>query len=226
MPQPPPGPRLLLLALLLPLADAATPAPARALALYRASGGLVDGSLGGIPFNRAEWTVEATADPALVQVGAVLGVNPIRFLPVQPTLTLRQAGGVLVASLLSAAPLQWSVYSLDLGRARPGLSVNGFGLLDLRDPAFIPDGFPDALAVAVAAGGFNDLAPVLHRIGSSDTRTNAVLSDQGPLRIEANSRGPGRFAVTAAPGPLPLAGLGLALGWSRSLRRRLALRPR
>lgn len=226
MPQPPLETRLLLLAALLSLAAAATPAPARALAIYRASGGLVDGSLGGIPFNWAEWTVEATGDPALVQVGAVLGVNPIRFLPVRPSLTLRQVAGSLVASLLSAAPLQWSVYSLDLSSARPGLSVNGFGLLDLRDPAFIPDGFPDALAVAVVAGGYNDLAPPLALIGDSDTRTNAVLSDQGLLRIDANSRGPGRFSITAAPGPLPLTGLGLALGWSWSLRRRLALRRR
>lgn len=217
-------------ALLLALSPGLQPQPAAALLVYSASGASVDGSLGGTPFRDATWTVTATADPALVQAGLILGINPIRFLPVQPTITLQQPGSSLTARLLDADPLHWNVYSLDLSRARPELSVNGFGLLDTRDPALIPDGLPDALAVAVAAAGFNTLELPLLLFGSNDTRTNAVLTDRGPLLISMNSRGAGLFRISAVPGPLPLAGLAAALGWSRRLRQRLRrpgrLRPR
>jgi hypothetical protein len=195
--------------------------PATALQVFVAEGGRISGfletSTDTTIFTDAVWSVRGEAQSGEAAAGLVLGSNPIRYQPVVPTLRIGQGLDALEMQLLNSDPFRWTVYSLLL--ITPGVSVNGFGRLDLSNPSFIPDGFPDAFAVALP-GGFNDLQAPLNLRGRSDARAAATLTDLGLLTISASSQGPGSFLVHA-PSPAGVAGLAAAFRWSRRLRRRL-----
>ena len=213
------GPPLLTLTVLGLAAHA--PQPATALQMFVAQGGLISGSLetatDTITFTDAVWSVRAEAPSDIAAQGFVLGSNPIRYRPVVPTLRIGHGLDGLEMKLLNSDPFRWTVYSLLLNT--PGISVNGFGRLDLSNPSFIPDGFPDAFAVALP-GGFNDLQPPLSLKGRSDARAEASLTETGLLTISSSSQDPGSFGVEV-PSPMAVAGLATAFRWSRRLRRRV-----
>lgn len=198
-------------------------APARALMVYSASGSPISGSLGGTSFSNASWRVTATADESLSTHSVFpfppFGSFDLWWLQASPRVTIETPGQRLEADLLPSSPYAWRILS-GLFPVGPSPKI-GFVY---TTPSFFPE---TAAGLFGVSGSYTDLREPLSLLGPSIFEVGSYPTTLGPLEVHAPAIvGPGRFRINRAPGPLPLVGVGAALGWSRRLRRRRASTPR
>ena len=113
----------------------------------------------------------------------------------------------------------------------------------MDNPALLTAGLPlvlDNLGGGVTAylplpnGAYpNPTGPLINQIANADGANQLLSPIDGSVisvdllgnpRTRMGLRDIGALQFTPVPGPLPLAGVAAALGWSRRLRRRLGLR--
>jgi hypothetical protein len=197
----------------------AAPPASHALLVYTATGPNISGSLGGMPFNQAAWSLTATADEALAQ-NNVFSVPPLpgQFdlwsLPVSPKLRIQTMATLLEADLLPMDMRRWLVLS---GKFPVG-STPKIGFV-FTTPSFNPE---TAAGLFGVQGSYVDLKSPISFAGPSIFEPFTFPSTAGPLVISSSSTDPGTFRIDPVPGPLPALGVAGAFSWSRKLRRRLA----
>ncbi len=197
----------------------AAPPASQALLVYTATGPNISGSLGGIPFNQAAWSLTATADEALAQ-NNVFSVPPLpgKFdlwsLPVSPKLRIHTMASLLEADLLPMDMRRWLVLS---GKFPVGPTPKiGFVF---TTPSFNPE---TAAGLVGVQGSYVDLKSPISFVGPSIFEPFTFPTTAGELVIHTSSTDPGTFGIDPVPGPLPALGVAGAFSWSRKLRRRLA----
>ncbi|MFN9244172.1 MAG: hypothetical protein ACK6DG_09380 [Cyanobacteriota bacterium] len=195
------------------------PPASQALLVYSASGPNISGSLGGIPFSQAAWSLTATADEALAQnnifsVPTLPGKFDLWSLPVSPKLKILTMASLLEADLLPTSMRRWLVLS---GKFPVGPTPKiGFVF---TTPFFNPE---TAAGLFGVQGSYVDLKSPISFAGPSIFEAFTFPSSAGPLVISFSSTHPGTFRIDPVPVPLPALGVAGAFSWSRKLRRRLA----
>jgi hypothetical protein len=195
----------------------ATPQASRAMLVYSAAGSSISGSLGGVAFTDASWSLKATADETLSTLSSFSagpGTFNLWWLPVSPRLTITTAATVLEADLQPATPFRWIALS---GTFPVGFTPKiGFVY---TTPSFDPE---TAAGIFGVPGSFVNLKSTANFTGSSIFEINSFPTSSGPLVISASSTVPGVFRIDPVPGPLPVLVVAGAMSWSRRLRRRIA----
>jgi hypothetical protein len=180
--------------------------------VYTMSGGTFSGSLNGVAFTSATYSITATADPANVQTGNYMG-QPLYTLLATPSITIN---GFAPATLTAT---DWKVMSLDLNNMSSGVSLVIFGQLLANTPDF-------ELQFSNGSGLYNNFStPASYTqadfgVGSG---SNSLATSAGALLVTANS-GTGSmvgvFTVVAVPEPSTYALTAIATGVMAYLTRR------
>ncbi|MFM9109109.1 MAG: hypothetical protein ACKOPN_00625 [Prochlorococcaceae cyanobacterium] len=206
----------------LALAGLCWPASSSALLRYSAEGASISGSLGGIAFTDAVWSLVAQADEALarntiVPIGPPGSIN-LWWLPASPQVTIRPSGGSgeLRANLLPQGSFGWIVGS---GTFPVGPSPKiGFVY---TTATFTPE---TAAGVFGVPGLYTDLQSPLTGVGPSWFEVGSYPTSAGTLVIASATTAPGAFRIQSVPAPLPLLGWAAAVGFGRRLRQRMGCR--
>lgn len=194
-----------------------------ALLRYSANGGGISGSLGGESFSNALWQVSATADSAnvlhlMIPAGPGQQIEAWLLKPVSPSLQLNWAGGQRSTQLQANSPFAWSILSglfptgpspkLGFVYANPTFSEeHAAGLVSLP-PSPNPNLFNNLQQPTTLTSPFGIF------------ETSTYPTDGGDLIITSANVVSGTFRIVPVPSPLPVLGAGIALSWSRRLRRR------
>ena len=160
---------------------------------YTVTGGSISGTLNGVQFENAAWTMTATADSAGVLLYLLNGVEPMYCMPVSPTLTIDDGVSTpLIVNMLNLTvpSLTWAVVSVDQSDPDP---ANASGMLWLSDD--LNDGFGP---VIFAEGPYFDLTSPISEQGQGMFIPGRYLTDAGLLEI-TNFSGLGTFTATAVP---------------------------
>jgi hypothetical protein len=195
------------------------PQASQALLVYSATGSSISGSLGGVAFTDANWSLSATADEALAQTTTFTmgpGTFNLRWLPVMPRLKIETMASVLEADLLTGGNFRWLALS-GLFPVPPSPKI-GFVY---TTPMFQPE---TAAGVYGVTGSFVSLQSPISFTGPSVFEANTYPSSAGDLVITASPEVQGTFRVEHTPGPLPAMAAVGAFSWSRRLRARLGRR--
>lgn len=203
--------------------DLASPPAARAQLIYSAEGSAIEGSLGGVTFTNAEWKVSAVADENLstnlVFTRPTLGIFDFWLMPVSPRAVIRYGTGqTLEVELLPSEILRWTLVS---GKFPVGPTPKiGFVY---ANPSFTQE--TAAGLASVPSDQYPDLyinfkSPV-ELFAPSVFERATYRTNRGDLIITGTTNNIGRFSIEV-PGPWPLLGLPVAMGWSRRLRCRIA----
>ena len=180
--------------------------------VYTMSGGTFSGSLNGVSFTSATYSITATADPANVQTGNYMG-QPLYTLLATPSITIN---GFAPATFTAS---DWKVMSVDLNNSQSGVSVVIFGQLLASTPDF-------ELVFPNGSGLYNNFStPASYTqadfgVGSG---SNSLATSAGALLVTANSgtgTGVGVFTVVAVPEPSTYALTAIATGVMAYLARR------
>jgi hypothetical protein len=180
--------------------------------VYTMSGGTFSGSLNGVAFTSATYSITATADPANVQTGSYFGY-PLYTLLATPSITIN---GFAPATLTAS---DWKVMSVDLNNSQSGVSAVIFGQLLASTPDF-------ELVFPNGSGLYNNFStPASYTqadfgVGSG---SNSLATSAGALLVTANSgtgTGVGVFTVVAVPEPSTYALTAIATGVMAYLARR------
>ncbi|MFN7900810.1 MAG: hypothetical protein ACK5N0_14335 [Synechococcaceae cyanobacterium] len=200
------------------------PAGAQAALLrYSANGGGISGSLGGESFSNALWQVSATADSSnvlhlMIPAGPGQQIEAWLLKPVSPTLQLNWAGGQRSTQLQANSPFAWSILS---GLFPTGPSPKlGFVY---ANPTFSEEHAAGLVSLPASPNPnlFNNLQqPTTLTSPFGIFETSTYPTDGGDLIITSANVVPGTFQIAPVPAPLPVLGGGIALSWSRRLRRR------
>lgn len=199
-----------------------------ALLRYFANGGGISGSLGGESFSDALWQVSATADPANVQY-LVIPTGPGKQIeawllkPVSPSLQLNWAGGQRNTQLQTTTLLNWSILS-GLFPTGPSPKI-GF--------VFASFDFSEEHAAGLVSLPASAYPSLFNDLKQSTTLTSpfgifeaySYPTSGGDLIISNATAAPGTFRISPVPSPVPVLGAGIALSWSRRLRRRCRRQP-
>jgi hypothetical protein len=183
-----------------------------AVATYTLSGGKIDGTLNGVSFSGANFTITADADPDNFVPGALVGVFPMLSQPATSTMTI---DGFATFQITSP---NFGVFLSDFSFAGPGAALGGFGL-DLDSGSEI--------AVFAAVGFVPSLSGNVTIIGELTLSDNApFMTDAGVLVVtDFSAFGAtftGEFPPSAVPEPTSMAIFGLgALGMAYRARRKL-----
>jgi len=181
--------------------------------VYTMSGGTFSGSLNGVSFTSATYSITATADPANVQTGNYMG-QPLYTLLATPSITIN---GFAPATFTAS---DWKVMSLDLNNISAGDSVVAFGQLLANTPDFeltFPNGsgLYNNFSTPATYNSYGDFA-----VGSG---SNSLATSAGALLVTAYS-GTGSmvgvFTVVAVPEPSTYALTAIATGVMAYLTRR------
>ena len=182
--------------------------------IYTMSGGTFSGSLNGVAFTSATYSITATADPANVQTGSYMGNYPIYTLLATPSITIN---GFAPATLTA---LDWKVMSADLNNMSTGVSLVAFGQLLANTPDF-------ELQFQNGSGLYNKFStPASYTqadFGVGYGGSNSLATSAGALLVTANSgtgTGVGVFTVVAVPEPSTYALTAIATGVMAYLARR------
>lgn len=197
----------------------AAPQAGQALLVYSANGSSISGSLGGVTFTDANWSLTATADEALVKT-TVFTMGPgtfnLQWLPVMPRLKIETMASVLEADLLPGGNFRWLALS-GLFPVPPSPKI-GFVYTTAM---FQPE---TAAGVYGVPGSYVTLQSPISFTGPSVFEANTYPSSAGNLVITSSPEVQGTFRIEPTPGPLPaLAAVG-AFSWSRRLRARIGRR--
>ena len=194
-----------------------TPPASQALLVYSAAGSSISGSLGGVVFADARWTLTATADETLstlISFPGPGGMFQLWSLPVSPRVRIETLASVLEADLQPSNPFRW----LALSGSFPVGPTPKIGFV-YTTPSFQPE---TAAGVIQVPGSFVNLQSPASFAGTSIFETNTFTTTAGPLVISASSPVAGVFRIDPVPTPLPVLAVAGALSWSRRLRRRVA----
>jgi len=180
--------------------------------IYTMSGGTFSGSLNGVAFTSATYSITATADPANVQTGA-FGGQTLYGLLATPSITIN---GFAPATLTAS---DWKVMSVDLNNMSTGFSVVIFGQLLANTPDF-------ELQFSNGSGLYNNFSTVASYTQADfglGSGSNSLATSAGALLVTANSgtgTGVGVFTVVAVPEPSTYALTAIATGVMAYLARR------
>ena len=194
---------------------------------YTASGGGITGNLNGQSFSNATWKVSAIGDGANAQhlfipAGPGQQIELWLLKPVSPSLQLNWAGGQQSTQLPANSPFSWSILS-GLFPTGPSPKI-GFVY---ANPSFSNEHAAGLVSLPSApdASLFNALQqPVTLTSPYAIFESSTYPTSAGDLTIATALPLPGTFRIDLVPSPLPLLGIGSALGWSRRLRRRCPAR--
>jgi PEP-CTERM motif len=180
--------------------------------IYTMSGGTFSGSLNGVSFTSATYSITATADPANVQTGNYLGY-PLYTLLATPSITIN---GFAPATLTAS---DWKVMSLDLNNSQPGASVVSFSQYLANTPDF-------ELFFLNGSGLYNNFSTSASYNQANfavSSGSNSLATSAGALLVTANTAtgtGVGSFTVVAVPEPSTYALTAIATGVMAYLARR------
>jgi len=193
----------------------AAPQGSQAVLVYSADGASISGTLGGVAFANASWSLTATADEGLSSFSTFTVPNAGTFqlwsLPVAPRLKIQTLASVLEADLLPSANFRW----LALSGAFPVGPTPKIGFV-YTTPSFNPE---TAAGVFGVPGSFVDLRSPASFTGASIFEANTFATTAGSLVISSSSTVPGTFRIDPVPAPLPALAVAGVLSWSRRLRR-------
>jgi hypothetical protein len=199
----------------------AAPQPGQAWMVYQAAGSRISGSLGGVAFSDANWSLIAAADETLSTFSSFTvpgqGTFELWWLPVAPRLKIQTMATILEADLQASNPYRW----LALSGSFPVGPTPKIGFV-YTTPWFNPE---TAAGVLEVPGSFVNLKSPLSLAGSSIFETNSFPTSAGTLVISSSSQVPGLFRIDPVPSPLPVLTMAGAFSWSRRLRQRIAQRP-
>lgn len=192
-----------------------SPSPARATTLqYLATGGAISGTLGGVAFSNATWTITATADPssAVHYNKGDLGGNiwaPVWSLSTTAQLSITSGTGTLTATLTG-----WDIESRDysvFGTANA--SVNGFFNSFSDGNAGVEQGSGAYVQNNSAANPsvFNDLTAVAAYPAGTGFDVLSYATSGGTLALSADSMLGGTFTISGASSPVPEPATGATL---------------
>jgi len=176
---------------------------------YTATGGLISGTLGGVTFTDAAWSITATADTANITQGNFSAAIPYYFLPASAVLTIDGFSPVTFTSP------NFGVFSGDYSIVlSPNVALSGFADFNVSGNTS-----------GLAAYGFNiftDLAtPVtLNAESSIANKDYTFTTSGGDFVISADTGAPGTFSVESVPEPSTCALLGVAGACLAFMRRR------
>jgi hypothetical protein len=193
---------------------------AQAQLTYTETGGNISGSLNGVNFSDATWTITATADPSTATYYPAGGTiyAPVWSLFATPTITIISGSTTLSATLNG-----WDIESRNYFFNPPSrvgaimfsdLTVDGRQGVELDYAAYITG----------TSANFNNLQSTGTFTGTSDFDLQTFATSAGNLIVNSDSAQPGTFNITsAAPIPEPsvlslsvLGGLGLLVRFRRS----------
>ena len=180
--------------------------------IYTMSGGTFSGSLNGVAFTSATYSITATADPANVQTGSYFGY-PLYTLLATPSITIN---GFAPATLTAS---DWKVMSVDLNNSQSGVSAVIFGQLLASTPDF-------ELVFPNGSGLYNNFSTPASYTQADfgvSSGSNSLATSAGALLVTANSgtgTGVGVFTVVALPEPSTYALTAIATGVMAYLARR------
>lgn len=183
-----------------------------AVATYTLSGGTISGTLDGVSFLDANFTITADADPDNFVVGLFGGFAPMLSQPATSTMTI---DGFATFQITSP---NFAVFLSDFSFDAPGAAFGGFGLdLDSMSEA---RGFAAVGLVPSLSGNVTIIGDLTL---SSDT---PFMTDAGVLVVtdfsDFGATFTGEFPPSAVPEPTSMAIFGLgALGMAYRARRKL-----
>ena len=158
---------------------------------YSESGGGISGTLNGVSFSDATFSIVATADTSTITY--TNPVFPIYSVFVTPTLTLVSGGNSSTVTLLATGGTNWSVISADLTGFSSNTSEIGFGLIN---------GLSASGAALAGSGYFDNLASAHTFYGNPLWNTNFTFSTSaGDLVIGSSSGTSGSFTISSVPEP-------------------------
>jgi MYXO-CTERM domain-containing protein len=180
-----------------------------ALMSYTLDGGgsRITGSIGGVTFTSASWTMTATANSSQVQSGTDSGA-PVYFVPTTVTLRIEQTSSpVATVTMLDYSSgsnnFVWGVFSGDYSSyLGPGIGVSGFGPVDVSTT---PDWtFVESAGLNNFSGGtpgiYNNLSASGSWSGSAGLWSQTYETSGGTLTVTSRSNSAGTWTITSVPG--------------------------
>ena len=183
-----------------------------AVATYTLSGGTIDGTLNGVSFSGANFTITADADPANFVPGAFSGEDYLPMLS-QPATSTMTIVGFATFQITTA---NFGPFLADFSANAPGFAFGGFGF-DLDTPN--SQGF-------AAVGPVPSLSGNVTVTGGLALSTDVFTTDAGDLVVtnfdDFGAMYTGEFPSSAVPEPTSMAIFGLgSLGMAYRARRKL-----
>ena len=180
---------------------------------YTETGGNISGSLNGVGFSDATWTITATADSSTATFHAAGGslYAPVWAIYVTPTLTITSG-----STMLSATLSGWDIESRDYS-FNPPSTAGAIMFANANADGNTGVELDRAAYVTGTSANFNNLQSTGTFTGTSDFDTQTFATSAGDLVISSDSAQPGEFDISASnPVPEPsalslsvLGGLGL-----------------
>jgi len=190
---------------------------------YSLSGGTITGSLNGVSFSNATWSIFTTANTASVQYIGVGGYvyAPVYYIPVTPVINIVDG-----ARIFSATMTGWDLESRDYR----GNSTDPNDASSIIFSNYLADG---KSGVEQGLGGYiggtsANYIPLNSKgsfIGYSDFDNSTFSTSAGLLQITSSTSGAGAFTITAPipePSTYALFGIG-AIGLLMVIRRKKAV---
>ena len=178
---------------------------------YTLSGGGIFGTLNGVSFNNANFTITATADPANITTGSV-GGGPYPFQQLAATSTI-MIDGFAPTTFTDAS---FGVVAYDASKISAGFAFAGFGFASDATPGFW----------AAGKSGPPNLAGAFNFSGSSDVSSYSYGTAAGILTITGGDTLQNlTFTAAAVPEPGTMVLAGLVCGMGGVIYRRRAARP-
>ena len=183
-----------------------------AVATYTLSGGTIDGTLNGVSFSGANFTITADADPANFVPGAFSGEDYLPMLSQSATSTMT-IDGFATFKITNA---NFGPFLADFSANEPGFAVGGFGF-DLDTPN---------IRAFAAVGPVPSLSGNVTVTGALGLDTVVFTTDAGDLVVTSfdniGAMYTGEFPSSAVPEPTSMAIFGLgSLGMAYRARRKL-----
>lgn len=161
--------------------------------IYSMSGGTISGTLNGVAFTDATYSVTATADPANIQSHTVLGVVPSTYLLATTTMTIDGFDPVIFTDAL------FGVASANINAVSSGNSLIGFGTQLGSDSStgFGPVGAGSPLLLSEPGSFSGDLITFTGLVSPG----NATWATTGGTLVISSAGGIATLAITPVPEP-------------------------
>jgi hypothetical protein len=172
--------------------------------IYSMTGGALSGTLNGVPFANAGYSITATADPALIQSYTILGAVPADYLLATTTIAIDGFAPVFFTDL------QFGIASANINAVSAGNSIVGFAsqLGTDTDTGLGPVGAGSPLSLS-APGSFSGDLITFTGLASPGAATWTTTG--GTLTLSGVA-GTATISITAVPEPSSIILGGLATG--------------